>query len=76
MPRGSSFAGGIHVVTDDFVRAGGLAHVHQRAQRYHLAGGIACFEFADVLGAKAEVRVGLRGDLIRATKAIEIVHIE
>ena len=35
--------GGIHVVADDFVRAGGFMDLHERAERYHVAGGVAGF---------------------------------
>src|SRR6266568_4329451 len=68
--------GGVHVVTDDFVRAGGFANVHERAERHHVAGGIAGFEFRNVLGVNTEVRVGLRRHLIRSAKAVEVIYVE
>ena len=51
-------------------------NVHERAERHHVAGGIAGFEFTDVLSAKTKIGVGLRGDLVGATKAVKVIHVE
>ena len=51
-------------------------NVHERAERHHVAGEVAGFEFRDVLGAKTKIGVGLRGDLVGAAEAVEVIHVE
>ena len=68
--------GRIAVVAHDAVGAVGLLHLDERAERNHLSGGVAGFQTRDVLGAIAELRVGLRDDLPGTAEEVEVIHVE
>ena len=50
--------------------------LHQRAQRHHVALGVARLQLQDVLWMHAEVGIGLCDDLIGAPEAIEVVDVQ
>ena len=51
-------------------------HLDECAERHHLAGGVARFEFKYVSGLATEGGVGLRGHLVSPAKQVEIIHVK
>ena len=74
--RAADLDRGITVVAHHAFGAVGLADLHERAERHEFARGVARLQAQDVLGAIAELRVGLRDDLVRAAETVEIIHVE
>ena len=64
-----------HVVAGDLHRPGGVADVDHRAQRHHVAVGVADLELLDGLRVHAEGGVGLDVDLPGAAEAVEVVDV-
>ena len=66
----------IAVVVRDDVGAEGLLDRDERAERHHLAGGVARLQREDVLTLRAERRIRLRDHLVGAAEAVEVVHVQ
>ena len=67
---------GVAVVARHPRRAEGRVDLHQRAQRHHLAGGVARLELRDRGRVGAERRVGLHDDLVGLAELGEVVDVE
>src|SRR5581483_3864660 len=63
------------IVMADHVRTGGFADCNDAIQGHHLAALRAYIEFPQIVGARAELRVGLNVNPIRTIVEVEIVHI-
>src|SRR5471032_2050724 len=64
------------VVTNDHFWAIGWLNFDQRRQWHHFASSVASFQHADILSAGAEWSICLNADLVDATKAVEVIHIQ
>ncbi len=67
--------GVIQVVALDAVGAAGFDDFHEGTERDHVTVLIADFDAGNVGGVLAELGVGLSGDLIGATKEVEVVDV-
>ena len=64
------------VVAHGALRPGARLHLQQRRQRHHLAASRAHLQLADVVGARAELRVRLHAHRIGAAEPVEVVDVE
>ena len=68
--------GGVAVVAHHHFRTIAGAHLHQRRQRHHFAGGVARLQAQDVFRLRAVRRIGLHPDLEHPSEAVEVVDVQ